>query len=185
MSVSLLKLVERDKSMAKYEWCKNDMLMGMWLKWNNHLNSKQKKSSIMQMTEAFNHFNGWRGFCDIQETVTQRGKPKGRHFKLVQLHCHTFLVDKYWWYLSSNLELQLTSVGLLTSYILSSSTENKLEERRIFWELRVHFLVQNVPKCTQILTILSSNTRITHRSWVAVHNSLRHIMLNKLCPRLD
>lgn len=63
--------------MAKCEWCKNSMLMSMWLKLNNHLHSKQKRTSIMQMTEAFMLFSCWRGFCNIQETVTQRGNQKG------------------------------------------------------------------------------------------------------------
>lgn len=71
----------RDKSAAEYEWCKNSMLMRMWLKLNNHLHSKQKRSCIMQMSEAFMLFRAWEGFCEIQETVTQRGETKREKFQ--------------------------------------------------------------------------------------------------------
>lgn len=89
----------RDKSLAKYEWCKNPMLMRMWLKWHNHLHSKQKRNTIMQMTEAFMLFNGWRGFCDIQETVPQKGDISNWYSFIVNKSLHftpTWLSSQCW-----------------------------------------------------------------------------------------
>lgn len=106
MSVSLLKWARGGKSVAKYERCKNPTLMRLRLKWNNHPHSKQKRSSIMQMTEAVTLFNGWSGFCDIQETVAQKGE--------ISNWC-SFIVAEHF----SHFSLPLQSILTLFSFKMS------------------------------------------------------------------
>lgn len=48
--------------------------MRMWLKWNNHLQPGQKRSSIMQMTEAFILFNSWKGAFVTYRRQSHKGE---------------------------------------------------------------------------------------------------------------
>lgn len=91
----------------------------------------------MQMTEAVTLFNGWSGFCDIQETVAQKGEISNwcsfivaehfSHFPASTVNADPFQlqnvslfyprsVQKYWRYLwMENRGLQLTFERPLSS----------------------------------------------------------------------